>query len=446
MENQTKPNARRTAVRILSAMERDGAYSNLLLRSALEDVADPRDKAFVTELVYGVLQNKLYLDYAIDCFAKIKSRKMAYDVLNVLRVTAYQILFLDRVPDSAAVNEGVKLAKKLAGERSGAFVNGIARTLCKQRKEIVIPKGDKGLSIRYSFPEWMVPVYRQACGGDCEKLLSYFNRPPRLSLRVNRLKTDRSRLLAYFGERGIAAEASPLCEDAVYCEGFSIAEDAAYRDGWYCVQDTGAMLVCRVLNPKEGETVLDACAGPGGKCTYLAELMKNRGEVLAFDIYEHKKKLIEKEAERLGLSIVHARVQDARGNPSVCADRILVDAPCSGLGIAGRKPEIRWNRKAEDIPAFAQLQQEILDACAHLLKQGGVLVYSTCTLAGQENEAVCASFLAKHPEFEPEGFDPLLPEELQGMGGAQGMLTLLPHRTGTDGFFMAKFKKRTKEV
>lgn len=443
MDHQNKPNPRRLAVKVLSSMERDGAYSNLLLRDALEGFSDPRDKAFATELVYGVLQNKRYLDYAIDTFAKIKTKKMAYDVLNILRVAAYQILLLDRVPDSAAVNEGVKLAKRLAGDRSGAFVNGIARALCLHKGEIVFPGGEEGLATRYSFPEWMLPIYREACGGDCEELLRHFNEPPKLCLRINRLRTSRERLLAYFKERGVAASCSPLCDDALLCGGFSIAADRAYQEGLYSVQDVGAMLICRVLAPAEGATVIDACAGPGGKCAYLAELMKNRGEILALDIYEHKKKLIEKEASRLGLSIVRAKVQDAQESKEApCADYILADAPCSGLGIVGRKPEIKWNRKPEEIGAFAELQLAILESCAGRLKPGGAMVYSTCTLTRQENEEVCSAFLCRHPELELEGFDPLLPEALRGMGGGAGMLTLLPHRTGTDGFFMAKFRKK----
>lgn len=443
MENQNKPNPRRLAVKVLTSMERDGAYSNLLLRDALEGFADLRDKAFATELVYGVLQNKLFLDYAIDFFAKIKTKKMAYDVLNILRVTAYQILFLDRVPDSAAVNEGVKLAKRLAGDRSGAFVNGIARALCLHRKEIILPNEEKGLAVHYSFPEWMIPIYREACGGDCEQLLRYFNQPPRLSLRVNRLRSDREHLISYLKEKNVEAAVSPLCEDALLCDGFSIAGDEAYRAGLYSVQDVGAMLICRVLNPAEGASVIDACAGPGGKCAYLAEIMKDRGEILALDIYEHKKKLIEKEAKRLHLSIVEAKVQDAReSGAEPLADYILADAPCSGLGIVGRKPEIKWNRKPEEIGGFAELQLAILDSCAERLKPGGSMVYSTCSLARQENEVVSLAFLSRHVEFTLEGFDALLPESLRGLGGESGMLTLLPHRTGTDGFFMAKFKKK----
>jgi len=439
---EQKRNPRRTAIDILCDIDKKGAYSNILLRKSLRDFADMRDRAFVTELVYGVIQNRLYLDYVLDQFSKIKTKKMTYDVLNILRVGAYQILFLDKVPQSAAVNESVELAKKMTNRGSVGFINGVLRAVCRKMDTVKWPENVlERLSVEYSFAPFMVSLFYKRMGEDCEMLLKTLNKPSSIVLRVNTLKTNRENLLVALEENGIKAEPIALCPDAILCGGFDIGESSLYKEGLFSVQDSAAQVCCLVLNPQPNERVLDVCAAPGGKTCYIAELMQNTGYVEALDIYEHKKKLIDEQAKRLGLSIVHSKVQDALSYESdELFDKVLVDAPCSGLGIIARKPEIKWNRTKKQIDEFSEIQYTILKNAARFVAVGGELVYSTCTLTEQENEEVVRRFISEFPQFNSCDISPYLPDKLKEMQ-KDGMITLWPHKTGIDGFFIAKLRR-----
>jgi tRNA and rRNA cytosine-C5-methylases len=272
-------------------------------------------------------------------------------------------------------------------------------------------------------------------------LLKAMSKPSSIVLRVNTLKTTRDNLLLALEKNDIKAEPIALCPDGILCGGFDIGESSLYKEGFFSVQDTAAQICSRILNPQPEERVLDVCAAPGGKTCYMAELMKNTGYIEALDIYEHKKSLIDEQAKRLGISIIHSKVQDALSYQSKeVYDKVLVDAPCSGLGIIARKPEIKWNRTKKQIEDFSVIQYNILKNSSRFVKVGGELMYSTCTLTNQENEEVVNRFISESPNFEPCDISPFLPANLKEMQ-KNGMITLWPHKTGIDGFFIAKMKR-----
>lgn len=437
-----KINPRQLALEVLCDIDRKNAYSNILLRHRLKELADARDRAFVTELVYGVIQQQRYLDYVIDAFSKRKTKKMEYAVCNILRMGVYQILLLDRVPQSAAVNESVELAKRQKNRGSAAFVNGVLRSVCQRFDTIEWPKDPlQCLSVKTSFPFWMAGLFYKRIGRECDTLLPLLNQPPKLVLRANTLQMPREKLADQLKSEGITVSLSELAPDAVVCSGFSVGDHSLYKAGCFSVQDTAAQLSVCVLNPQRGDCVWDVCAAPGGKTCYIAEKMQDEGHIEAWDIYEHKKELIDAQAQRLSLHIIQTKVADAaQEDPHQLFDKILIDAPCSGLGIVMRKPEIKWNRKPEDVETFADLQYSILEHAASFLKEGGELVYSTCTITEQENENVVQKFLGKHSDFSMMDIQKLLPEAF-GEDGQNGFITLWPHRHLTDGFFIAKMQK-----
>lgn len=421
-------NPREMALLTLYEIEYENAYSNMALKSALRGDMDSRDRAFVTQLVYGVIRRKLTLDYIISKYSKVKIKKLSKYVLLILRLGVYQLYFTDKVPESAAVNESVRLAKKYCGKSSG-FVNGILHSVIRGRQTLEYPKDRTAfLSVKYSFPEEMVKYFEQF--DFCEELLASLNEEPRTTIRLNRLKCDEL--------TEIKAEKCSLYEYARYIARTDVAGLTEYKDGKFIAQDVAAMMASEALCPKPDELCIDMCASPGGKTTHLAELMENKGRVMAFDIHTHKVEIICKNAERMGLSIIDAECADATiRQDELCgkADKVLADVPCSGLGIIRRKPDIKWNK--EDISALPELQMKILENAASYLKPGGELVYSTCTLVKEENEGVICEFVKKHPEFE------FVEIELPGplMRENHGYVTFYPNIDGTDGFFISKIKR-----
>jgi len=349
-------------------------------------------------------------------------------------------LYLDKIPDSAAVNESVRMAKRYGHSASAGYVNGLLRAVLREREKLVFPEETIArLSVQYSYPEWLVERWISQFGKDfCEALLDAGNREPELCLRVNTLKTDRESLM----KKIESARASGLCADAILCDGFDLAHSDVFREGLVTAQDIGAMLASCVLKPEPGEVVYDMCAAPGGKTTHIAQLMQNRGSIRAFDIHAHKIELIRQNASRLGIDMITAEEKDASlydAALSQTADKILADVPCSGLGIIRRKPDIKWNKtQADDLSA---IQMQILENAADYLKPGGELVYSTCTVEPAENELLIEAFLKKHPEFSAVDFTEILPEKLQKETAASGYLTLYPNVDETDGFFIAKLRK-----
>ncbi len=411
-------NAREIAMKVIYDVEFNGAYSNMVLKKSLKS-AENQDKAFITTLVYGVISRKLTLDYVIKAYSKIKLGKISKYILVILRMGLYQLMFMDKIPESAAVNESVKLAKRYGHGASAGFVNGILRNYI--RNGIEIPENN--LSVKYSYPEWLCDKWTGDFGFDfAEELMRAMNIEPKLTIRPNTLKTTRDALKQKLEANGVKCEINGI---SLVCGGFDVANDKLYLDGLYTVQDTAASNAAIALNPKAGDTVIDMCAAPGGKTTHLAEIMENKGKILAFDIHEHKIKLIEANAKRLGIDIIAAKPADTAAldeSLKNTADKVLCDVPCSGLGIIRRKPDIRWNK--EDTEGLWTVQRKILGNAAEYLKNGGELVYSTCTINREENEGITGKFLENHADFEK------ISEK-----------TYYPHIDGTDGFYICKMRK-----
>jgi len=414
-------NARAVALSVLKKVFENGSYSVQAVDGKLrESDLDKRDKAFVTNMVYGVLTNLKYLDFQIASYSSVGIKKISQNVLDILRISIYQIKFMDKVPESAAVNEGVKLAKKVAFRSSG-FVNGVLRTFLREGEKLPDAKDDlQYLSVKYSFPEYMVSMWLERFGREkCEKFLSALNEVPKVTVRVNLRKTSIEDFIEETGGR------EGICPCSVILPPMgSVSEIKGFSEGHFIVQDGAAQLTSLTLAPKEGDKVLDMCAAPGGKTTHLAELVGDGGEVIAWDIYEHKIALIEENAARLSLSNIKAYVhngKDKEENLKEYFDAVLLDAPCSGLGIIKKKPEIKWQRKKEDIGEIIKEQKALIESAAHYIKRGGAMVYSTCTVNEDENEKIVLEFLANHPDFSLDGeFINVFPCE------------------GADGFFIAR--------
>lgn len=416
--------ARETAMKVIYAVEYDGAYSNMALKNALSGVDNDKDKPFITSLVYGVIDKKLTLDYAINRYSKLKLKKISKYILIILRMGIYQLMFMDKVPESAAVNESVKLAKRYGHGASAGFVNGVLRSFAKSGIDYPDDKTEY-LSVKYSFPAEMCTKWIKQFGYEfTEELLCSFGTEPKLTLRPNVLKVTAEDLCKKLCDRGLHAEIKDKC---VISQGFDINSDEFYRQGMYTVQDIAAQQASYVLAPQRGDTVIDMCAAPGGKTCHMAELMGNEGVIYAFDVHEHKIELIRKNAERLGITIIRPLLSDGRRKKEEFteqADKVLCDVPCSGFGIIRRKPEIKWNR--EDTSGLPQLQRSILDTACMYLKRGGEIVYSTCTIEKEENEAVTGGFLADNTDFEK------LYEK-----------TFYPNIDDTDGFYICKMRRKS---
>ena len=423
---------RLAATKILFDVAAKGAYSNVALAQTLraEKFGD-LDRKFCTELVYGTVKAGASLDWKISKYLNRPLAKVDEKILAVLRVGMYQIFFLDRVPNSAAVNESVELTKKFCGLGASKFVNGVLRAAVREPHKSDFPTGDdlKSLALKTFHPLWLVKLFAKEFGLDAtKKLLDFDNTEPPLCLRVNFLKTTREKILDALKNFGVQAEPSVFAPEGILCRGHGALDKfQPLRAGLCQVQDESSMTAARLLNPQAGEFVIDCCAAPGGKSTHLAELMKNRGRIVAADIYETKLEHIKANAQRLGIKIIEPLLIDARTIGEKFfnqADKVLVDAPCSGLGVLRRKADIRWKKNPDELNDLPTLQEKILSSAAQTLKRGGFLVYSTCTIIRRENESVVEKFLAAHENFRPVE-----------------MKTLLPQVTGTDGFFSARLER-----
>lgn len=437
-------NAREVALLTLWACQRQGAWSDGHLKKAIREAGlDSRDGALASTLCFGVLQNQLLLDFYLDCFSKIKTAKMEGKVLLALRLGLYQMRFLDRVPVSAAVNTSVELARKYSkNPRAPSLVNGVLRTIARQ-EVLPEPEGDlvPRLSVRYSHPEWLVERFLARLGPEeTEALLAEDNGRPPIYAQVNPIKTDLVGLTTRLESEGVTVQPHPWLEGCLTLSGTGDLERLpSFREGLFTIQDPAARLTVLAASPKAGMRVLDACAAPGGKSFACAMAMGDEGEVLSCDIHDHKQALIEKGAQRLGLSCVTAGTLDARHfepHHEKSFDLVVADVPCSGLGVIRKKPDIRY-KAPEPLAGLPAVQKAILANVCRYVKPGGVLMYSTCTLLEEENEALIWAFLKEHPDFQTEAFD--LPEPVGRAG--EGMCTLWPHRHGTDGFFLCKLRR-----
>ena len=434
--------AREVALNCLLAGEKQGAWSDGYLRNAIRKAElNGRDAALCTRLTFGVLQNRMLLDWHIGRLSSTPPEKLESAVLDCLRLGAYQMLFLDRVPVHAAVNESVALAKKYSrNPRSSALVNAVLRSLDRAR-EAGLPQ-PRELSVRYSHPDWLVKDFsRTLPPEEVEALLAANNAQPPTQAQVNTLKTTQRALLEELVEAGVGVKPHPWLPDCLELEGTGNLETLpAFREGRFYIQDAAARLAVLASGAEPGMKVMDACAAPGGKSFAAAIQMEDRGSILSCDLHPHKRRLIEDGAKRLGLECVTAAVMDGRKfDPTLEAgfDLVITDVPCSGLGIIRKKPDIRYKDPAplEGLPA---VQRDILANASRYVRPGGTLLYATCTILPRENEDVVEWFLDKDKSFTLEPF--ILPDPMGKV--EEGMLTLWSHRHGTDGFFIAKLRRK----
>ncbi len=436
--------ARQIAFEALLKVHKDGAYSNLIIDSLLKDNPDldERDKSFVCNIVYGTLDRLILIDYNLGLYLNQPVKKLKPELHTILRMGTYQLLFMDKVPSRAAVNESVNLAKLNKSHFAASMVNAVLRRVSDNG--LRLPDRDENeieyLSVKYSCPQWLVSLWIEAYGFDNAVMLfeKALEAPP-LVIRCNTVKTSVDELIKTLSEEGVTAEKSDVLPNALIINtSTAVDELQAYKKGFFHVQDLASQICCLAVDAKPDETVFDLCSAPGGKAFTIAQMMENTGVLRAFDIYQSRVELIRNGALRLGLSNVFSYLSDASifNENYGLADRVLCDVPCSGLGIIRRKPEIRF-KKPSDIDNLPELQYRILCNSIKYLKDGGRLVYSTCTLNPKENSDVCDRFLSEHPEFSAIDILP----SFKRYGSEDKYLTLMPHLHSTDGFFVAVFVK-----
>ncbi len=439
---------RKTAYCTLLDVEVKKSYSNLALNHQII-CGHPTNPSFVRELVYGVLENKFYLDHILGRYMKTPVKKLRVSDQIVLRMGLYQLLYMDGVPEYAAVNESVVLARKYCRGRE-SFINGVLRSFLRDQAVKPDFTGKDGklhpfydedlpdretnpsryFSTRYSFDPWIVDMWLEAYEPDfLEDLLIASNHSPELAIRPNLLKIDRTGLRNLLEEKGYEMEDGKLAPHALrILKGKNLLSEELYAEGYFSVQDESSMLAVAKLDPQPGDFVLDMCAAPGGKSIYMAEVMGNKGKILSGDVYRKKLDLMEKDAARLGVNIIEARAWDAsRVDESLIgkADRVMVDVPCSGLGVIRKKPEIKYKKFGDEMALLPKKQFDILSASSQYVKSGGTMVYSTCTIAQRENEQIVRAFLRKNPDFE----------QLES-------IQLLPNIHKTNGFFICKLGRK----
>lgn len=426
---------RKTAYLTLMDVEAKKAYSNIALNHQIVR-GRPQSQGFVRELVYGVLENKMLLDHYIDQLVPSGANSLKSSDRTVLRMGIYQLGYMDSVPEYAAVNESVVLAKRYCRGRDG-FINGVLRNYLNRRLSMRLPDRTedevKYLSIRYSYAPWIIELWLEQYKVEfVEEMLKGGNETPPNTIRLNWLKVMKEDLVKKLEEKGYEVEPGTICANALHVKGSQLLSTELYKHGLFSVQDESSMLVAEKLNPQHGDTIMDVCAAPGGKTMAIAERMNNTGKIFASDIYRRKLDLIDKEADRLGITNVETWSWDATRVDSTMvekADRVLVDVPCSGLGVTRRKPEIKYKEKTEEMELLPKKQLAILSASAQYVKPGGTLLYSTCTINPYENQRVIGDFLKKNSLFKKEE-----------------MIQLLPHVNGTDGFFICVMKKSEELV
>lgn len=445
---------REIALKTLVSIEQEKSYSNIILNKMIKEnskILSEKDKAFISELVYGIISMKLTLDEIIKKYSNIKIKKISIWILNVLRMGIYQIIFLDKVPKSAAVNESVNLAKRYGHKASSNFVNAILRKINKSDyDELFLIKNDiERISKTRSMPEWIIKeLLKDRNIEEVDKICKNLNNRPKVQIRVNTLKTTKEELETILQKEDIKCSRIEEMPNFLDANIKNIENFEYFKKGYFTVQDISAGLTAEILSPKENEIILDACAAPGGKTTYMAELMKNKGEVIAWDIHKHRVDLIKENANRLGIDIIKAETQDStKFNPKYenYFDKILLDVPCLGIGVIKRKPDIKWQKSEKDIQEIVDLQFKILENISRYLKPGGFLVYSTCSILKEENEEQIEKFLEKHSEYERVSIDEINTlgniEDIKKKFTKNGYFKIEPDES-KDGFFIEKLRKK----
>lgn len=428
-----------TVLELLNKMD-NGAYSNLVLDSMLKasDYSD-RDKSFISRIFYGILERKITLEFIISMYSDKPLHKLDKVVVNILKIGIYQLKYMDSVPDNAAVNETVNLAKQAKKVSAAKFVNAVLRHFIRDNKSINYPEDPiKRLSIEYSCNYELVNTICSDYSYDqAEKFLKASLEQHKNYIRVNTLKTTSDELIAELLNCGIHAEKSPYLADCLYIDKINNLENCRlFSEGYFHIQDLSSQFCCKVLNPQPNDTIIDLCAAPGGKTLTIAEMLNNKGRIIAADLHEKRVKLISKATERLGIKIIETMQNDAKNYNSQIplADKILCDVPCSGLGVIRSKPEIKYT-ELEKIKKLPDIQYEILSTASQYLKKNGELVYSTCTINKAENDAIIDRFLNEHKNFEPVE----IMQEYKIYNGYKA--TIFPEHFGCEGFFISKIRK-----
>ena len=436
-------NSREVALNIINRVLIEGAYSNLVLSNELnESDLNEKDRALVTELVYGTIRRKKTLDMIISNYIKDISL-MDERVLNILRMAIYQMHFLDKVPEFAACNEAVELAKQISVQDS-KLVNGILRSYTKNPDDMDVKDKIDRLVYQYSYEPWFIRMmYKQYGEENGRKILSGLNATPKVTVRVNASKGDYDEVFERLEEMGYDVEEGYACPEAIIIKGgSSIENNELFKEGLITVQDESAMLVSPLLDLNPGDVALDLCAAPGGKTTHIAELLEDEGKVYSFDLHENKLSLINENLHRLGLNNVEVEAMDATKLNSkyvACADKVLIDVPCSGLGIIRKKPEIKWNKSRKSLKDLVPTQRAIMENAWMYLKNGGTMIYSTCTLNTEENQDNVEWFLNKYKDANVENI--FLGNMDNFIYNNDGSLTILPNEY-MDGFYIAKISKK----
>lgn len=434
---------REIALKTLYKINEEEAYSNIALDEEIKQNRNKlaeKDIGLISEITYGVTTWKLTLDSIIKKYSKIRLKKISPWILNILRMGIYQIIFLDKIPKSAAVNESVNLSKRYGHTSSSNFVNAILRKVDKKDYEELFQIKDdvERVSKTTSMPEWIIKELMKNNKMDkVEEICKNSNLKPKITIRVNRIKTTPSELKLKLDERNIEYSETKIEEFFNLKKVKNIENLDLFKEGYFTIQDLSAGLTAISLNPKPNEYVLDACSAPGGKTTHIAELMQNKGKIEAWDIHEHRVKLVQKNAKRLGIDIIKTDEQDAMEfNEKYVEkfDKILLDVPCLGIGVIKRKPDIKWQRKQEDIEKITNIQKKILQNCSKYLKPNGILVYSTCSILEDENMAIIEEFLNENKEFEKTNI-------VINQKEINGEITIMPNDE-QDGFFICKLQKK----
>ncbi len=449
--------ARDIALEVLNHLDNDPVFSEQHFEFVLKKnpSLSKRDRAFIYNIVQGVLRWRIRFDWILRQFVCFSFRKIEPPVLNILRISLYQIFHMDRVPQSAAVNEAVKQAKVVGKGHASGFVNGILRQICRRKTPFVFPDKRKDivqyLSVFYSYPTWLVKKWINELGVDsAERLLEAGNRIPDLVIRTNCLKTDRTALIRLLENEGMAATPTSCSPDGIKVDGLKgrVSQLKTFESGLFQVQGEAAQICTYLLNPLSGESILDLCAGLGGKSTHLSELMGGKGRVFSVDISRKRLTKFLESSKRLGIECAQPVVADACRNLSSlfnCAfDKILIDGPCSGLGTISKHPDGKWSRVEKDIKRLSHLQSRLLNEVVPLVKKGGTILYVTCTISEEENEGLVAKFLEKNRGMALENLTKHAPEWAFDLIDDQGFFKTFPHVHEMDGFFAALFRAKEK--
>lgn len=440
---------REIALKILYKIDKEKAYSNIALDELINEnrkILDERDIGLISEIVYGTTTWRLTLDEIIKKYSNIKLKKISPWIVNILRMGIYQIVFLDKIPKSAAVNESVNLAKRYGHKSSSNFVNAILRKVeYKDYEEFFKIKNDvERISKTRSMPIWIIEeLLKDNNIEQVDEICKNSNLKPQLCIRINKLKTTKEKLKEMLKKDNIEVEDGVIEDFLILKKVRNIEKVQAFQKGFFTVQDEAAGLIPRILNPKQGEKILDACSSPGGKTTYMAEIINDNGEILAFDIHEHRVELVRKVAQRLEISSIKTKVQDSTIFEDEYVkrfDKILLDVPCLGIGVLKRKPDIKWQRNKDSIKEITDLQYKILEVNSKYLKIGGELVYSTCSIFKEENEDIINKFLKNNENFEIVKIKKIEEKYFEKFIKKEKYIQVYQNEK-TDGFFICKLRK-----